>query len=241
MIASFLRNFIFIKTRKTAGTSIEIFLSGHCGPDDIVTPIGLADERTRIVDGTVAAKNYSGDRALEAAFAEAVLENDARKAREIVGGLRGAGHFHNHMAAAKIAAKLPADFWTSAMKITVERHPYEKVVSLAYFRLYRSGLPAASFGQILDAVIQHGGVDDFSRYSLHGTPIVDRILRQENLLADMQELGRLLGFPVPAELPRAKSTMRLDRRPAAEILSAEQKRAIVSRNRYSFEVLGYAP
>jgi hypothetical protein len=31
--------FIFIKTAKTAGTSIEVSLSKLCGPDDIVTPI----------------------------------------------------------------------------------------------------------------------------------------------------------------------------------------------------------
>lgn len=39
MIISHKYKLIFIKTRKTAGTSIEVFLSGRCGPDDVVTPI----------------------------------------------------------------------------------------------------------------------------------------------------------------------------------------------------------
>lgn len=39
MIISHKHKFIFIKTVKTAGTSIEIFLSQHCGPLDVVTPI----------------------------------------------------------------------------------------------------------------------------------------------------------------------------------------------------------
>lgn len=39
MIISHLHKFIFIKTVKTAGTSIEIFLSQQCGLDDVVTPI----------------------------------------------------------------------------------------------------------------------------------------------------------------------------------------------------------
>ena len=38
MIVSHGRRFIFIKTSKTAGTSVEMQLSKFCGPDDIVTP-----------------------------------------------------------------------------------------------------------------------------------------------------------------------------------------------------------
>jgi len=39
MIVSHKYRFIFVKTLKTAGTSIEVFLSQHCGPLDVVTPI----------------------------------------------------------------------------------------------------------------------------------------------------------------------------------------------------------
>jgi hypothetical protein len=39
MIISHKHRFIFIKTFKTAGTSIEIFLSSQCGAEDVVTPV----------------------------------------------------------------------------------------------------------------------------------------------------------------------------------------------------------
>lgn len=39
MIISHQHRFMFIKNVKTAGTSIEVYLSSHCGPDDVVTPV----------------------------------------------------------------------------------------------------------------------------------------------------------------------------------------------------------
>ena len=46
MIVSHSRKFIFLKTRKTAGTSLEIALSKYCGPEDILAPINF-DEGMR--------------------------------------------------------------------------------------------------------------------------------------------------------------------------------------------------
>jgi hypothetical protein len=39
MIVSHRHRFIFIKTHKTAGSSMEMALAPLCGPDDIVTPM----------------------------------------------------------------------------------------------------------------------------------------------------------------------------------------------------------
>ena len=44
-IVSFSRRFIFIKTAKTAGSSMEVHLAQICGPDDIVTPINPPNPR----------------------------------------------------------------------------------------------------------------------------------------------------------------------------------------------------
>ena len=54
MIVSHSHRFIFIKTRKVAGTSVELFLSQFCGEEDIVTTLG-PDEKLREGMG---ARNY---------------------------------------------------------------------------------------------------------------------------------------------------------------------------------------
>jgi hypothetical protein len=53
MIVSHRHRFIFLKTRKTAGTSVETWLSQHCGEEDIVTPFGVEEpgHRPRNAEG----------------------------------------------------------------------------------------------------------------------------------------------------------------------------------------------
>lgn len=41
MIVSHDLRMIFLKTKKTAGTSLELSLSSLCGPLDVITPVTL--------------------------------------------------------------------------------------------------------------------------------------------------------------------------------------------------------
>lgn len=59
-VISFRHRFVFIKTQKTAGTSIEIDLARRLGPDAIVTPVEPA------VDGHEPRHHERGGRALRA-------------------------------------------------------------------------------------------------------------------------------------------------------------------------------
>ena len=61
MIASHRHRFVFVKTRKPAGTSLEIALSRHCGPEDVITPISAADERLRRELGGTGPQNHLTD------------------------------------------------------------------------------------------------------------------------------------------------------------------------------------
>ena len=214
MLISHEHRFIFIKTKKTAGTSLEIALSRlMTHPDDVITPISPEDEPLRAQFGVVP-RNY-------------IVPGDS------------APRFWNHIEARKIRKALPPEVWRDYLKISVERHPYEKTVSAAFYQYAeRKHGPIESF---LDVVIARGSFRNFDRYSINGNVVTDVLLRHESLSDEWADLGRRLGIDSLPELPRAKSTYRKDPRPATEILNAAQKARVRSVCAEEFELLGYEP
>ena len=108
MIVSHEHRFIFLKTRKTAGTSVEIALSRICGPDDIITPITETDEQLRKAAGGRPPQHYTAP----------PLEIEGRA----------------HMPASAVRRIVGTDVWESYFKFAIERNPWDAVVSLYYWR-----------------------------------------------------------------------------------------------------------
>lgn len=240
MIASFAHQFIFLKTKKTAGTSVEVALASLCGDNDIITPIGLADELLRSRDGIVAARNFIADTNVDNAYRRSVLDRDADRQRKVMEIVRRQG-FYSHMTAAETAIKLPKVFWDSAFKFSIVRHPYEQAVSAAYFCLHLWGLPPASLPDVLTKVCGEPWLDNSPIYSIGSRIVVDDMIRYENLEHDLRRICTKLSVSLPDELPRAKSTMRTDRRPAREILTGAQQEQVLQTCRRAFADFGYEP
>ncbi|MFL6689935.1 MAG: hypothetical protein ACJ8IR_07095 [Alphaproteobacteria bacterium] len=233
MIASFLHNFVFIKTKKTGGTAVEVTLGAFCGPVDIITPLGPHDELLRATGHQLVCRNFASDPVVEQELKQAVIDenkNAYTKARRRC-------EFYAHMRASEIRARLDADFWQNAYKITVERHPYEKVVSGAFF--YHRPRQDPPFPEFLDRFVRGGRYATYGFYTIDGAPVVDEFLRQETLLEDLKRVGEKLGFKIPEQLQRTKTRSRKDRRPAREILSEEQKEFVYEFCRPEFDLLGY--
>jgi hypothetical protein len=238
MIVSYLHNFIFIKTKKTAGSSMETALATHAGPDDIVTPMGQKEEVERVkLYPNAYPRNFSTDKAAELRYLEALK---TEKLREIKFALHAANNAsgvrtQRHDRARHILKATGEEFWNKAYKFTIERHPYEKAVSLAWFERGRT----QAFEDALDSVLSKDRYRNYEHYTLDGVVAVDFIVRYEHMDEDLQKVEERLGLPIVSLLPRSNSRQRKDRRPAREVLTDIQKRIVQDTCREEFELMGY--
>ncbi|MBV9570719.1 MAG: sulfotransferase family 2 domain-containing protein [Alphaproteobacteria bacterium] len=240
MIVSYEHNYIFIKTRKTAGTSLEIALSTHTGDADVITPVSATDELTRAENPRARLpQNFSADPKLEHAYREAVRsgkENHIKKFQSR--DLKGKYIFRNHMPLAEIRSKLNSEFFARAFKFTIERHPFDRMISLAYWKQRNDN--SIEISRKIDQLLSERRLNNIEFYTLDGKVAVDYVVRYENLREGLDAIGSRIGGPdLWDALPRTKHTHRADHRPAAEILSSHQKKRIVRQCRQEFELFGY--
>ena len=233
MIVSYSRGFIFVKTKKTAGSTVEAVLSAACGPQDIITK----EDAYKYPGSDAGWDGRELFRARNRARREREQQQEEDGADRV--NKRAAGGFYSHMSAQEARSRLDPEFWNSALKLTIERHPYEKAVSLAYYRVAKKG--ETDIAQYLDRVVRKGAYATHPLWLIDGEIAVDEIIRQERLKDDLERIGMRLGIPIPAVLPNLKSRTRKDRRPAREILTAEQRRIVQETCLKEFELLGYEP
>jgi hypothetical protein len=201
MIVSHRHKFIFLKTRKTAGTALEIGLSQYCGPDDIITPIAADDEELRRSLGFAGPRNYEGTRRW------------FRKDRPL----------KNHDDAATIRRRVGEDVWRDYFKFTIERNPFDRAISLYWFQTQLDTRRPA-IGAFLKSC-EPWRLSNWPLYSLDGQVAVDHVIRFERLDAEVPAIAARLGIG-PIEMVRVKAAFRLDRRPYREVLDVEARQLI---------------
>ncbi|MDT8449240.1 MAG: sulfotransferase family 2 domain-containing protein [Wenzhouxiangellaceae bacterium] len=229
MIISHAWKFIFLKTNKTAGTSVEIALSKFCGPDDIITPISQRDERLRRRLG------YRGPQNFCARPGGGFLD---RCAGVGLGPLKRP-RFYNHMPAKKVRAYVGEQVWADYLKFCIERHPLDRLVSM-YFWRYRNGKrpPFPEFLESREArKLKRKGIDV---YTIDRQVAVDRICRFENLHDEMARIAEILGLPGDIEIPRAKNGFRKDNVRIHDLAGQEEIEQAARMFRDECRLLGYS-
>ena len=225
MIISHKHKFIFIKTAKTAGTSIEVFLSRHCAADDVVTPIGPP------VEGHVP-RNY---KALFNPLPEILAA--ANQPRHAWSDFIARKKFYNHMTALLVKSRVRARVWRTYFKFAVERNPWDKVLSHYHMHAHRAGSLS------LDQYFETGKFPvNFPRYTdrTGRDIIVDRILRYEHLNTELAEVFSQLNIPFDGSLGvRAKSEYRTERKPYQLVFNDAQRRIVEQVFAREIELHGY--
>lgn len=193
MIASYRHGFIFIKTRKTAGTSIELALSEHVtDPVDIVTPVAPEDEALRPADSPPRNHERSARRRWLSTSAVGQLSRGRRPTTH---------RFVNHSSAAHVAAELPEE-WASFFTFAFVRNPWDYAVSRYFWEVHRQDDPALTMDEVL---AEWDPAQNWNQITIDGEVAVDFVGRFESLMDDLAIALARVDLPCPQTLPRAKA------------------------------------
>ena len=185
MIVSHEHRFVFVKTHKTAGTSIEVLLAEHAGPDAIVTPL------TPAVPGHEP-RNFDGR------FNPLPQIVRTRQLRPALWDLRRHVAFENHLDLTRIRERVGRRRLDGYFTFCFERDPWEKVASYWGWKGQHRHPDFRTF------VLEGQLPSDFDAYSVDGEVAVDFVGRYEHLEEDLTSVLRRVGIDAPATLGHEK-------------------------------------
>jgi hypothetical protein len=207
MLLSHRHRFIYTKTVKTAGTSVEIYFEDACLPPDSDVIRGHA------IPETVTDAGIVGYRGVDP----------------------GASRYYNHMPASDVRTLVGPAVWDSYFKFCVVRNPFDKLVSLWWVIVHadpRYPDIVEDFSAIRTEFsnwCSHSAARavDRDKYLIDGQVAMDYFIRYESLVADMKHVCDHVGFPFrPDRLGQYKSGLRASPLPSADYYEPAAARAV---------------
>lgn len=227
MIISHKHKFIFIKTRKTAGTSIEIALSGICGPLDIITKISAKDEIVRKQLG------YTGPQNDLIPYKKYNIKDWYRFLIK-----QKRKRFYNHITASEIKSLISSKVWDSYYKFCFERNSWDKTISHYY---WRGG--DKKYGNMKAYLLSKDveKINGFKMYALNNQILVDEVYKFEDIEEALIDISNKQKLKTPIEMPKykAKSKIRKDNRHYRDILTEEETLLITELFSQEIKLLKY--
>ena len=223
MIISHSHKYIFVKSEKTAGTSVEAALSKHCTADDMVTPLGdfwfNRDERGEWVHSAVNAEGF---------FQHDPAAEVKRKVPPEVWN----GYFKFSI------ARNPWDRVVSNFSWEARNTPELRPARKWYHRL---GVPIDEFRETTRLFRQYvkGDWKTNDRFYIENDELcVDFVIRYERLTEDLAEVCRRVGLPA-VTLPHLKAGLRKGGHAYAEYYDEGSKAIVAERHRNDIRLFGY--
>jgi hypothetical protein len=230
MIVSHKHKFIFLKTKKTAGTAIEAALSQLCGPDDIITPYRGESEQDR---KGLPPQNFRIDHPLKPkrSLWRRVMRRPERYYHHTVG-------FYEHMPAETARAYLGEDVWGRYYKFAFDRNPWDRQVSW-YFYKTKSKRSRPSFEKFMSSR-RRAYVNNHEIYGLDEAMAVDFLGRYETLQEDLDKALKAAGVEQRIEIPQVNVTPNKDEaRDYRSYYSDEMREMIAEWYAPEIKLLGY--
>lgn len=190
MILSHAHRFIYIKTYKTASTSIEAALSEICGPDDIITE---ASEQLR-GHRKQRAQNYRLDHPLvpKRPLWKTLLGRPERYYHPSIG-------YYEHMPSWRVRGYVGEEIWRSYYKFSFERNPWDRQVSWYHYKT-KSKTDKPAF-DAFNRDKKRAYVENYDLYSQDGQIVLDFVGRYEELEAGFANVLTQLGLTGRVTLP----------------------------------------
>ncbi|WP_300064336.1 sulfotransferase family 2 domain-containing protein [uncultured Roseobacter sp.] len=211
MLVSHKHKFIFLKTRKTAGTSIEMALARFCGEQDILSPINSESDEKKKEVAYPGAKNYR------------IPLNKMSKREALAIPLRGWPRFYGHSTAEYVAEHLPKHVWNNYYKFSFERNPYDRFVSQFHWNSRFK-----DWNGMKNYITQTTSYrrSNWEVYTINDQPAVDYMGHYETMHEDLERIGEILGLPEKLNLPQTKSGIRPKNSHYRDVLDDELRRLI---------------
>lgn len=190
MILSHAHRFIYIKTYKTASTSIEAALSEICGPDDVITE---ASEQLR-GHRKQRAQNYRLEHPLvpKQPLWKKLLGRPERYYHPSIG-------YYEHMPAWRVRGYVGEDIWRSYYKFSFERNPWDRQVSWYHYKT-KSKTEKPAF-DAFNRDKKRAYVENYDLYSQEGKIVLDFAGRYEDLEAGFAQVLEAIGLSGRVTLP----------------------------------------
>ncbi len=176
MIISHKHKFIFIKTRKTAGTSVEYNLAKYLGPNDIITPSIQADYLSQ---------NFIKDTKISFFFSKLKLSKLSNLFKD---------RFTDHIHAIQIKKKIDKKLFNNYFKFCVEREPVDKTISYYFMRKNSKNSNEKRKNMSWDDFVKKKRFPVDTNFYTDGKKLlVDKIIKFEDLDIDLPILLNNLG------------------------------------------------
>lgn len=250
MLVSHRKQFIYTKTVKTAGTSVEVYFEPYCLPENSQVGCQYPQETYDLPR-----EEYVGESGIIGYRGHKFPDSKHHD-------------WFNHMPASKIREQIGQTIWEKYFKFCVIRNPFDKLISLFHFYEYQFNqvnpqikawaikrLKYDSEDDYLEAltnqsvekrfrnwIIRGGFVIDRDKYLIDNQICVDYFIRYENLHNDLQHICKQLDVPFePDRLARLKPGNRPSHLVVSQYYDQPTTEIVLRNYRFELEFFEYTP